>query len=79
MKQTSPKGFSYKTSKDGKLFISRNHKLVMTLKGEKAASIMEELLGCSDEEVQMILAVATGQYRMGNERLGSWKRSQKGH
>ena len=51
----------------------------MTLKGDKAASLIEELAGCSDEEVQMILAIATGQYRMGNERHGEWKRNQKGH
>ncbi|NRA66839.1 MAG: hypothetical protein HRU19_20290 [Pseudobacteriovorax sp.] len=77
MKDTSPKGFDYKITKDGKVLISRNHKQIMILKGQKAATLASELEGASEEECQMILAVETGQYKMGNEGLGEWVRSQK--
>lgn len=78
MKTNSPSGFSYKSTKDGKIFIYHNRRQIMALKGVEASELMGELQGASEGEIQMILAVQTGQYRFGNEKLAKWVRQNKG-
>lgn len=62
--------FSYKTSKDGKLFVYWHGKEVRTYAGLKAASIVEELdAATSTREEQFALARVTGNFKRGNEKL----------
>ena len=74
----SPQGFSWQMTKQGLLMISRHGTPIMTLKGTKASELMSELEGASESETQMILAVATGNYRRGNEGSGAEVRQRKG-
>lgn len=66
--------FSWKQTKAGKLMIYRGGELVMIVSPDKATPILAKL-GVNDDSDQQILARVTGQYRIGNERMG--KRSRK--
>ena len=65
--------FEWQVTKAGKLMIYRGGELVMIVSSEKAAPILAKL-AVDDETDQQILARVTGQYRMGNERMGKSKR-----
>lgn len=65
--------FEWKQSKAGKLMIYRGGELVMIVSPEKALPILARL-GVDSDEDQQILARVTGQYRMGNERMGKSRR-----
>ena len=60
--------FSYLSTKDGKLLIYWQGKLVSTLKGNQAGKLLAKLSGASTEQVQLALAKATGNFKRGNER-----------
>ena len=60
--------FSYRASKDGKLLIYWQGKLVSTLKGNAAAKWLARLSGAGAQQTQLILARATGNFKRGNER-----------
>lgn len=68
-----PKPFEWTQTKAGKLMIYRSGELVMIMSPEKAAPILAKL-GRDPEADQQVLARATGQYRMGNERMGETRR-----
>lgn len=62
--------FSYKTTKEGKLFVYWKGKLARTYSGHKAATIIQELGEASSlREVQLALARVTGNFKRGNEKL----------
>lgn len=65
--------FDWKQTKAGKLMIYRGGDLVMIISSEKAAPILSKL-GNDPDQDQQILARATGQYRMGNERVAKDRR-----
>lgn len=65
--------FDWQVTKAGKLMISRGGKQVMIVSASKAEAIITKL-GVDDETDQQVLARATGQYRMGNERVPGSKR-----
>lgn len=65
--------FEWTQTKAGKLMIYRSGELVMIISPEKAAPILAKL-GLDDDTDQQVLARATGQYRMGNERMGKSRR-----
>lgn len=65
--------FEWQQTKAGKLMIYRGGELVMIISPEKAAPILARL-GSDPEADQQVLARVTGQYRMGNERMGKAKR-----
>lgn len=69
----SEKPFAWKQTKVGKLMIYRGGELVMIISPEKSVSIIAKL-GVDDETDQQVLARATGQYRIGNEREVKAKR-----
>lgn len=69
--ETNP--FEWKQTKAGKLMIYRGGDLVMIVSPDKATSILAKL-GESVDADQQVLARVTGQYRMGNERMGKSKR-----
>ena len=60
--------FSYKATKDGKIFISWNGRHVVTLSGQRAAAFMTDVADADDAEAQLIMARATGTFKRGNER-----------
>lgn len=66
--------FDYRTSKDGKVFISWKGKQVMILKGEQARSFLAKVEGREHHEAQLVMAKITGNFKHGNERLGKEKR-----
>lgn len=65
--------FEWTQTKAGKLMIYRGGRLIMIISAEKAATVLARL-GEDAETDQQVLARVTGQYRMGNERMGKSKR-----
>lgn len=63
--------FTYKTTKDGKLFVYWHGKHVRTYSGLKAAEIVDEIAEAeSDRDVQLALARVTGNFKRGERRAG---------
>ena len=69
--------FSYRATKDGKVFISWNGKQVTILKGPKADAFLEAMDGADDETAQLLMARVTGNFKRGNERSSSKSRRQR--
>ena len=64
----SPGGFSYVSTKGGKVFVSWNGKRVVTLKGAKAQRFLAQMKEAGDDEqAQLALARFTGNFKRGNE------------
>ncbi|MCL2421144.1 MAG: hypothetical protein FWD03_04735 [Defluviitaleaceae bacterium] len=61
--------FSYKTTKDKKVFISYHGKQVTILSGNKADRFISEIENAEGREAQLIMAKATGNFKRGNEKL----------
>ena len=61
--------FSYKITKDRKVFIYWHGKHVTTLSGRKAESFIADIAHTDDKEAQLIMAKATGHFKHGNEKL----------
>lgn len=62
--------FTWRTSKDGKVFISWHGKQVTVLKGKPAQKLLAQLNGADERETQLALAKVTGNFKRGNERKG---------
>jgi hypothetical protein len=63
--------FSYRTTKAGKVLISRSGSMIMTVAGGRARRLIAQLESAADDrEEQQALARITGNYRRGNERHG---------
>lgn len=61
--------FSFRVTKDGKVFVSRGGQHVVTVAGAAAKKLIATLEAARDEAaVQQALARTTGNYRRGNER-----------
>ena len=63
--------FSYRITKNGKLFVywyGKYGKREIVLKGAKAEKLTRELPGMDREAQQLALASATGNFKRGNER-----------
>jgi len=60
--------FSYRESRDGKVFISWCGRRVMTLKGRKAESFRIRLSRLDGPEQQVAMARITGNFKRGNDR-----------
>ncbi|HMR24625.1 MAG TPA: hypothetical protein PKC21_04645 [Oligoflexia bacterium] len=70
--------FSYHYSKQGLLRVSYNHKVIMHLKSKAAEKLYSQLQGCNNEEdIQMLLAKATGNFKRGNEKLAKLSANKK--
>jgi hypothetical protein len=63
--------FSYQATKDGRGRINWGVRHVVTLKGAKAASFLDDARGLIGDELQLLLARVTGNFKRGNERPGS--------
>lgn len=62
--------FTYRASKDGKIFIAWHGRTVMTLKGKDAERFLARVGGLDEREAQLVMAKLTGNFKHGNERLG---------
>lgn len=62
------KVFSYRTTKEGRVFIYWQKKQVKILKGKEAQRILGLLKGANDREAQLVMAKITGNFKRGNER-----------
>jgi hypothetical protein len=60
--------FAYRTTRDGKVFISHQGRDVTTLRGGEAARFLERVRDAGDDEAQLAMARATGNFKRGNER-----------
>jgi len=61
--------FSYRVSKDEKVFISYEGRHVTTLNGKKAKSFISNIKDTEGKEAQLIMAKATGNFKRGNEKI----------
>lgn len=62
--------FDWRVTKDGQLLVSRGGRVVTKIRGGAAAKLLGRLGAADDDEVQQLLARATGNYKHGNERRG---------
>jgi hypothetical protein len=60
--------FTYRVSKDDKVFIYWNGKRVKILKGEEAQKFIARIRNLGDHETQLVMAKATGNFKHINER-----------
>ena len=61
--------FTYRVTKDGKVFVSYHGKVVTTLSGKKADSFVADINGLDGKEAQLVMAKVTGNFKRGNEKL----------
>jgi len=61
--------FSYRITKDKKVFILYEGKQVTTLSGKKAGDFIAKIQNAESKEVQLIMAKITGNFKRGNEKL----------
>jgi hypothetical protein len=60
--------FSFRATKDGKVFVSWRGKQVTTLAGGRAQRFLARTDGASPDEQQLEMARVTGNFTHGNER-----------
>jgi hypothetical protein len=60
--------FSYRAHKDGTVRIAYRGKVVTTLAGKEAARFLARVDGADEEQAQLAMAKATGNFKRGNER-----------
>jgi hypothetical protein len=60
--------FDYRSTKDGKVFISYEGRNVAALKGGAVRRFLERVVEADEDKVQLALAKATGNFKRGNER-----------
>lgn len=60
--------FSYRVSKDRKVFIFWHGKQIMILKDVAAAKFTREIAEAEPQQAQLLMAKITGNFKHGNER-----------
>ena len=60
--------FSWQRTKDGRVRISRDGRVVTTLAGKHAEAFLRRVEATGDDAAQGLMARATGNYKRGNER-----------
>ena len=63
--------FSFLVTKDGEAFISWRGALKKRLTGNDARKFIDRIAPSSEEEAQLLMARATGNFKRGNERSAS--------
>ena len=61
--------FTYRITKDKKVFISYEGKQVTTLSGGKAEKFIADIADAYGKDAQLIMAKVTGNFKRGNEKL----------
>jgi hypothetical protein len=62
-----PGAFSYRATKDGRVLISWNGRVVVTLAGDDAAAFRARVDGLDARSAQLLMAARTGNFKRGNE------------
>jgi hypothetical protein len=60
--------FTFQTTKDGKVFIHWQGKLVTTLRGKAAEKFLKSMKDANPAQVQLLMARVTGHFKHGNEK-----------
>lgn len=60
--------FDFQITKDERVLIYWDKRIIMTLKGQAAKKLMRKLEGADEASIQMALAKVTGNFKHGNER-----------
>jgi len=61
--------FTYRITKDKKVFISWHGKQVTILNGKKAEDFIVKISSADGKDAQLILAKVTGHFKHGNEKI----------
>ena len=61
--------FTYRITKDRKVFISYHGKQVTALSGSRAEAFISEIEGAEGKDAQLIMAKVTGNFKRGNEKM----------
>ena len=64
----SERPFSFQMTKDGRVLISHEGRQVMTLKEQQAERFLRRAEGASEDNLQLLMAKATKNFKRGNER-----------
>ena len=67
--------FSYRVTKDNKVFISYHGKQVTTLSGSKADKFIADINKAEGKEAQLVMAKITGNFKRGNEKMSKGGRA----
>ncbi|WP_328804080.1 hypothetical protein [Paenibacillus glycinis] len=60
--------FTYKTTKDNKVFIYWKGKQVTVLSGKESEKFLQRILNKDHKEIQLVMAKITGNFKHGNEK-----------
>lgn len=60
--------FSYKTTKDNKVFLFWHGKQVSILRGKESDGFIRKIKNADTKETQLIMAKITGHFKHGNEK-----------
>ena len=60
--------FAWRSTKEGRVRISRGGRVVTTLAGRSAQRFLGRVEGADDDAAQLEMARVTGNYKRGNER-----------
>ena len=60
--------FSFRETKDGKVFIAWHGKSVVTLQGKAAEKFLAAVSSADADQVQLLMARITGNFKRGNEK-----------
>jgi len=63
-----PEPFSYRVTKDGRVLVAFHGRHVVTVAGRPADRLAAALADADNEQEQLLLARATGNFKRGNER-----------
>ena len=60
--------FDYDITKDNRVLLYWNDKLIKTLAGKQAQKFISQIEGLDGQAVQLVLAKVTGNFKRGNEK-----------
>ncbi len=60
--------FSYKITNSETIIIHRNNKQIAIIIGKESLKVQSKILNKSEQQIQLILAKITGNYKHGNEQ-----------
>lgn len=61
------KPFTFRETKDGKVFLYWQGKQIMILKEKHAESFLKKIANVTEEQAQLLMAKVTGNFKRGNE------------
>lgn len=68
-KRLEEEPFSYRVSKDNKVFLFWEDKQVKILKGKESKKFLDKIANADTFEAQLIMAKITGNFKHGNEKI----------